>query len=339
MKITPKLARELIVDVIKAKLVPMLAGSPGTGKSSIIHDIAKEFNLKVIDVRLSQCDPTDLLGFPTISKETGKAHYAPMETFPLDTDEIPAGYAGWLLFLDEFNSAPMSVQAAAYKLVLDREHGQHKLNDKVAIVCAGNLETDQAIVNRMSTAMQSRLVHLELEVSSKEWLEWANDSSIDYRVTSYINFKPEVLYKFSPEHNDKTFACARTWEFVSKLIKNMDQIPDNRVALLGGTISEGVAREFMVFCKIFKSLPTIAQIVANPNGIAIPEEPATLYALTGAIANHAEEKTIEKLMAFINRLPSEFQIITIKGILKRKRELVHTPIFQNWISVNAKLLL
>jgi len=53
-------ARDMIVRCIKAKLVPMLAGSPAVGKSSIVKEIAREYGLKVIDVRLAQADPTDL---------------------------------------------------------------------------------------------------------------------------------------------------------------------------------------------------------------------------------------------------------------------------------------
>ena len=53
-------AKELIIDCIRAQIVPFLKGSPGVGKSAIGHDIAEEFNLKVIDLRLGQCDPTDL---------------------------------------------------------------------------------------------------------------------------------------------------------------------------------------------------------------------------------------------------------------------------------------
>ncbi len=45
-----------------------IAGSPGIGKSYIIRDIAEQFKLKVIDMRLSQCDPTDLNNFLIISK-------------------------------------------------------------------------------------------------------------------------------------------------------------------------------------------------------------------------------------------------------------------------------
>ena len=106
-------AKHCIAEAIKAKLVPLIAGSPAVGKSSIVHEIAKEYGLKVIDVRLAQCDPCDLMGFPHIDKETGKAHYAPMGTFPIVGDEIPEGFNGWLVFLDEFTSASRAVQAAA----------------------------------------------------------------------------------------------------------------------------------------------------------------------------------------------------------------------------------
>jgi len=95
-------AKKLLIDCIKSGLVPMLEGSPGVGKSSIVNQIAKEFNMQVIDMRLSQCDPTDLNGFPFMDVESGKAHYKPMATFPLETDPLPEDKKGWLLFLDEF---------------------------------------------------------------------------------------------------------------------------------------------------------------------------------------------------------------------------------------------
>lgn len=111
MQVKPSQAALMITQFIKARLVPMVEGSPGTGKSQIVHQIAQEYGLKVIDLRLSQCDPTDLMGFPTITGN--KAGYRPMETFPIEGDPIPEGYSGWLLFLDEFNSAPPATQAAA----------------------------------------------------------------------------------------------------------------------------------------------------------------------------------------------------------------------------------
>jgi len=82
-----------------------------TGKSAVLHQIAKKFKLFLIDIRLAQCDPVDLSGFPITSGL--KAKYLPMDIFPLEDDPIPAGYNGFLILLDEINSASMAVQAAA----------------------------------------------------------------------------------------------------------------------------------------------------------------------------------------------------------------------------------
>lgn len=350
MEINTAQAKDLIVDCIRAQLVPMLTGSPGTGKSALIHAIAEEFNLKVIDMRLGQCDPTDLNGFPTIDKESQKAKYMPMDTFPLETDALPMKseatadkpatfYEGWLLFLDEMNSAPLAVQAAAYKLVLDHAVGQFKMHPKVAIVAAGNKDTDNAIVNRMGTAMQSRMIHLSLATDHKVWMDWAVGAGIDHRITSFINFTPKNLHKFDPDHSDVTFACNRTWEFASRLISPYPgQIPNDKRPLLAGTISEGMAAEFMGFCKIYKTLPTVADILKNPEGIKMPEEPSQMYALSGSIANHCEAGQIEPLMKFVNRMNLEFQVITLQELMKRKREMVKAPPVMEWISRNAKEL-
>lgn len=60
MQVKVSQAVSLITKALQARLVPMLVGSPGTGKSQIVHQIAANEGLKVLDLRLSQCDPTDL---------------------------------------------------------------------------------------------------------------------------------------------------------------------------------------------------------------------------------------------------------------------------------------
>lgn len=336
MKIKISQAADLITVALKAKLVPMLHGSPAIGKSAVVKSIAKQFGLKVIDLRLSQCDPTDLMGFPNINGS--KAGYVPMETFPIEGDPLPNGYGGWLLFLDEFNSAPPAVQAAAYKLVLDRMVGVHNLHKNVAIVCAGNLETDGAIVQPMSTALQSRLVHLEVEVDAKEWNDWAHTDGFDHRVTSYIEFRPDHIYTFSPDHSDKTYASPRTWEFVNQILK-VSPITKASLPLLIGTIGEGVAREFFGFCQIHDKLPKIEQIIQAPNSVTVPTEPSIQFALVGAIAANATKDNCEALMDFIKRIPAEFQVVAVRSMIKRKPELIKAPSFAPWVTKMAADLL
>ena len=59
LPINPAVAVTAIKNCIQAGLVPMLAGSPGVGKSSIMRQVAEELNLEYIDIRLAQSDPLD----------------------------------------------------------------------------------------------------------------------------------------------------------------------------------------------------------------------------------------------------------------------------------------
>ena len=342
MQVKPSLATKMITGAIKAKLVTMMKGSPGIGKSDIVRQIAKEYNLKVIDFRLSQCDPTDLAGFPMIVGS--RADYVPMAHFPLEGDPLPINpetglpYAGWLLFLDEATSALPAIQAAAYKLVLDRMVGSHHLHKNVAMVMAGNKLDDGAIVHEMSTALQSRLMHLELVVDQDEWIKWAEEAGIDHRITSHIKFKPGNLYNFKADHTDETYGCPRTWEFSDRILKNTDDGDVTRLPMLSGTLGEGLAREFTVFCKIFDELVTPKQIVANPEKIKVPTEPSVLFALTGSIAHNMNMDDAAAYMKFVTRLPAEFQVVCLRETIRRNKGLVAHPALHDWVVNSATAL-
>lgn len=328
-------AKEWIVESIKEKIVPLMIGSPAVGKSALVHQIAKDFGLKVIDLRLSQCDPTDLLGFPTIDKDTGKSRYAPLSTFPVEGDPLPQGYNGWLLFLDELPAAPASVQKASYKLVLDRMVGDHKLHKNVAVVAAGNREEDGALVEKLSTALQSRVVHFDVVVDANVWLEWAMNNDIDHRITSFIRFKPDNLYTFRPDHTDKTYGSPRTWEFASRFTRQREKVTSKLLIPLAGCLSEGLAREFIGFCAIYADLPSIDQIAANPAGLKMPSEPSVLYALSGSIANHSTPEKMPQLIQFIERMPIEFQIITLREVVRRRKDMLRVPEVLKWVQTSA----
>ena len=327
---------EIIPKLIQAKLVPLISGSPGIGKSDVARQVAEKYNLKVIDLRLSQCDPTDLLGFPSINGS--KAGYVPMETFPVEGDPIPEGYAGWLLFLDELTSAVPAVQAASYKLTLDRMVGQSHLHKNVAIVAAGNLETDGAIVHEMSTALQSRLVHFEMVMDPDDWCDWAMAKGIDHRITDFIKFKPSALYTFTADHTDKTYACPRTWEFTNRLLKVFPTGDKNLKSTLAGTISEGVAAEFLLFMKVYERLPRMADIKANPETVAVPDEPSILYALTGSLSHNMTPDAAAQLMKYVSRLPVEFQVVTLRDTVRRNKEMMQNPAISKWISESSARL-
>lgn len=337
MEVTTKQLPEFLIDVLTAGLVPFVTSHPGIGKSAIAAQVADAFNLKLIDIRLSQCDQVDLNGFPHI--KNGKATYIPFDLFPLEGDEIPEGYKGFLLILDEFPTASLSVQAAAYKLLHDKMVGQHPLHKSVAMMAAGNCQDSNAIVNPMTTAVQSRFVHFQVIPDIKSWTEWADENDVDHRWKSFINYKPTLLNNFDPEHNDHTFSCSRTIDYASRITKNMEtSILSKKLPVIAGTVGEGCAREFVGFCKVYKELPSVAEILTNPEGIEIKSEPSVQWALTGIISAHANEDNLQNLNKLIERLPMEFQVITLRSIIRSNPKLETHPVIIKWISTNSHYL-
>lgn len=264
----------------------MLHGSPGIGKSSIVAKIAKDHRLKLIDFRLSQADPTDLKGIPAVG-EGGKAVWLSPVDFPLDSDPLPKDengkkMNGWLLFLDEINSAPKSIQAAAYKLVLERKVNNYKLNDRVFVMAAGNLQTDNAIVEPMSSALINRLGHVVLNVTPQEWLDYATLSGYDEDILAYLNYKTDDLNPGTSEitnrRNENQITTPRSWEMLSKefkafkdsgdcMIKNskgisyIDVTDEEVIATIYEYLSPSVAAKFIPFLKLKDELPTIYDII------------------------------------------------------------------------------
>ena len=107
---TPNQVKKYVEECIKAQLVPFIQSSPGCGKSAIVKQIAKEYNLELIDLRLSTAVFTHVnnlanclehigTGLPHFTKD-GKAEFMPFNIFPLENTPLPKGKDGWLLFLN-----------------------------------------------------------------------------------------------------------------------------------------------------------------------------------------------------------------------------------------------
>lgn len=90
--------------------------------------------------------------------------------------------------------------------------GQYKLHPKCFVVAAGNLSTDKAIVNNLSTAMQSRLVHIEMVTNFDDWFkDVALKFNYDERIIAFLHMNTNKLLDFDPDHQDKTFCCPRKY--------------------------------------------------------------------------------------------------------------------------------
>lgn len=320
----------------------MIHGSPGIGKSDIVHQAAKEIGYeRVIDLRLSQLDQVDLRGVPSVID--GVTHWNPPEFLP----RLPKT----VLFLDEINSASAGVMAAAYELILNRRVGKFQLLADTAIVCAGNLSTDFAMVNAMPSALKNRMTHVTLDVNNDDWCQWAIESGqIHESVIAFLRFRPGMLNEFDQGNKTKeskqkarnmreatAFATPRTWQIMSEFVADGVE-PEIEYETYQGIVGEAAAAEFTGFQKYYRALPNLDNVLMNPKTAPVPTEPATLYALATGLAARATPDNMERVVQYIERIGKEFQVLTIRDCTLRNQENAFSKAFNQWSVKNADLI-
>jgi len=205
-------------------------------------------------------------------------------------------------------------------------------------MAAGNLDTDNAITVKLGTAMQSRLVHLQLEVSLSDWVDWARQNGIDHRIISYLQFEPNQLHNFDSNHSDKTFSCPRTWSMLSNIIKPFKAITSDKMPILAGTVGVGAGSAFKTFTEVYAQLPTSKEIISNPTTAIVPTEPSANFAVAGLLSETCKPENVEAILTYMERLDKEFQFITIQNIIAHYPSILSTAKGTSWMSNNADFL-
>ena len=278
LTITSTQARKAILTAFKSKRPIFLWGPPGIGKSEVVQEIANDLGGHMIDLRMAQMEPTDIRGIPYFNKDINKMDWA--EPVDLPTEELAAQYPIVVLFLDEMNSAPPSVMAAGYQLILNRRIGNYKLPDNVVIVAAGNRDSDKGVTYRMPMPLANRFVHLEMRYDFNAWQQWAVNKGIHKDVVGYLSFSKQDGYDFDAKSSSRAFATPRSWCFVSDLLADEDVDNDTLFNLVAGAIGEGLATKFMAHRKVAGRMPNPADILSGKVKDLQVKEISAMYSLT-----------------------------------------------------------
>jgi len=284
----PKMAKKAIRKAIQKRRPVFLWGPPGIGKSDIVKQIGVEAGRQVIDVRLALWEPTDIKGIPYYNSDQGKMTWAPPAELPTDADSKA------IIFLDELNSAPPAVQAAAYQLILNRRVGTYELPAGVDLVAAGNREGDRGVTYRMPAPLANRFVHLEAKVDFDDWQDWATLNKIHPEVVGYVGFAKQDLYDFDPKSASKAFATPRSWSFVSDLLEDDDTDTETLQNLIAGAVGDGLAVKFMAHRKIASKLPKAEDILDGKVKDLAIKEVSAMYTLTTSMCYELKDRAEKK---------------------------------------------
>ena len=320
----------------------MMWGPPGVGKSQMVAQVAARHGVSVIDIRLSQMEPSDLRGIPFRVGE--RVEWAVPGILPHVDRHGPHG----ILFLDEINAAPPAVSAAAYQLILDRRLGEYQAPAGWAIFAAGNRQGDRGVTYSMPSPLANRFSHFEVETNLDDWVGWAYKMAIDERIIAFLRFRPELLFDFDPAHNPVAFPSPRSWEFAHRGLKKFEDHPELLQGTLQACVGPAAGVELHAFINSLDQMPNLDAIVAGEE-VAVPTEIDLQYAVAAALVGRAirakeQPDTLAiwgNILEYAQRFPQREMGVMLVSDLHRAvgPEIFEVPAFAAWAQTISDVML
>ncbi|MGB1255042.1 MAG: AAA family ATPase [Thiolinea sp.] len=320
----------------------MLWGAPGVGKSQIIAQVGERHKVPVLDLRLSQMEPSDLRGIPFRDQQL--VEWAIPAMLPDAQRHGPQG----ILFLDEITSAVPSVSAAAYQLILDRRLGEYTIPDGWAIFAAGNRQGDRGVTYTMPAPLANRFSHFEVELNLDDWVAWAYQFGIDERIIAFLRFRPEQLFHFDAAHNPVAFPTPRSWEFAHRALYKFTEHRELLLGALQSCVGPAAGIELKAFIDSLDQMPDLDAILRGES-IKAPKEVDLQYAVAAALVGRAirakgtaeAAQTFGYILKYASAFPlREMGVMLVSDMLRAVGdELFAVPEFSDWAETIGDILL
>lgn len=317
----------------------MLWGPPGVGKSQIIAGIARRHGARLVDIRLSQMEPTDLRGIPFKTSDD-RVKWSVPEMLPDSNSSEPG-----ILFLDEINAAPPSVSAAAYQLILDRRLGEYEMPKNWAIFAAGNRQGDRGVTYAMPAPLANRFTHYHVEPNLDDWIAWALENNIDERIMGFLRFRPDLLFRYDPAHNPEAFPSPRSWEYADRALKKFGHRPDLLTDTLQACVGDDVGVELKAYIDNMENLPDIDAILEGREA-GVPKTVDLQYGVAAALVRRAKQaagdtEKLANILKYARRFPQREMGVMLVTDLHRAvgQPLFRVPEFVDWANSVAELML
>ncbi|MGH1490955.1 MAG: AAA family ATPase [Acidimicrobiales bacterium] len=302
---------------VSAGIPVLLWGAPGTGKSSVVRDLAEVMGWPCEVVIASIREPSDFAGLPIVVD--GGVRFAP-PTWATSLAEAGRG----LLFLDEISTAPPAVQAALLRVVLERTVGDLQLPDDVVVVAAANPPDQAADGWDLSAPLANRFCHLDWTTDAsvvaegftagfaspvvpdlgpgREKAKGSIRTRARAEIATFLLLRPSAVIAPPTDRAaaGRAWPSPRTWEMAADLLavtRAVEVAPEVRTALVCGCVGQGPGIEFLAWLSEL-DLPNPEAVLADPDGFELPPRGDRAYAvLTSVAAAVAADSTPERWAA------------------------------------------
>lgn len=298
----------------------MLHGGPGVGKSSIVNQLAEKLGFKrVIDLRLATVDATIVGGIPARHPDNPALMTMLRPDFYPREDEEDT-----LIFFDEFSNCPPAVQNVALQALLDKEVFGHKFPKSTLVMAAGNRQQDGCFVHPLSHAAANRLFHITIAPTWPDVREYfKTNTTVSQYIISFLDDKPNLLYKLPESKDVMTFPTPRSWEAFGKKLTALEEAGNLKRSIVDqvcyGVLGREVTTEFGQFLDLAATIKAKEVLEDGKQPTLSSSNPSLVFAACGAVVNYfltktgtrennLKEKHITNMMDFLDRVPADFRV-------------------------------
>jgi len=335
-----------LTRLLNARQRVLLVGPPGCGKTALVLAAATACGYKVVLFRTSLAERVDLAGCYVPDLASGITRALPLALLAeLRNTNVPT-----ILFLDDLGQAPTDVQAACMTLFDDGS-----ISPEVLIWGATNRPGDKSGVTALCEPLRSRF-HVAFAIATpttestpsgptylstwaaavEGWLDWASGEDFDSAIIAWHrSTSGRTLYAWKPAADPAArFPDFRSWATVGRLfaagITDLDTV--------SAAIGRGTAAEFLAFAALADQLPTPQQVWMDPDGAALPTEPAAQYLIATMLGRACEPKFAGAFIRYISRLPRVQGAFAARDAFRRVgARLAGNKEWQTWFLANQEL--
>ena len=317
-----------------------LWGKSGAAKSTSVHYFVNEMREKhdprfgFIDLRASQLDPVDTRGLPSVDKERGVAQWLPFDVFP----EVERDGESGIVLLEEFNSAPPSVQTSFYEFLFDRRIGKYELPDGWRVWACGNRDEDGGVTFQVPSPNANRFAqHILVEPTVEDYIENAQRTGIRLEVMAFLRWRNELLFTYDPANPVLNFATLRSWDNLSAICdafeKEKGTLKDPLfLTCAQNCVGEGAGIEFYGFLDYFQKLPDLDSIIQDPEKAEVfsISDAHINWAIVCGLFEKADSKNAGQIIRYAMRMPPEFSVVLIRDCIDNVDDFINCPEFSEW---------
>lgn len=322
-------------------IIPYFVGDPGSGKTAIPKQVAKELEIAYFQTIVAQFDPGELAGLPFMGEvpitrmidgkevhthETRMIRLRPSYLPDYKDTESQIGVYN----LDELPQAMQAGQNVMSQLVNEYRIGEHPISQGITMCATGNKPENKAGTHPMPAHLKDRLMFIYIEPNAEEWIRYGSQKGLNPLVRTYIRKYSDKLSKFTPGTDANP--TPRSWEKMSNIL-DMGLDEDTRFSAFCGTVGEGQATEFETYVRVEDRLPDPDEVIKNPATAPVfgNKDVDVLNMLLASLADKANKDNIGNIIQYLRRLPNkEFNAVFSQDCFTRAPELMDVKEVRQW---------